>query len=143
MKVLEFKRSEFDISRVGKRLFDLNNDALLEYFTDEGVYRIWLKKGFRFNGRSGPSIIDFYLPNLADDDYNAAVGGHDACFDVHCFSFKVSNALFRGALLCIGRKPEKVMVAFRFVSSFIGKFIYWRRQDKINVGKVTYSLDAK
>lgn len=141
--VHEFKRSEIDIKRVGKRDFILKNYTLLEYFTNEGVYRIGLEKGFRFNGRSGGPLIDFYLPNLADDDYNAVIAGHDACFDTHCCSFGVSNALFRGGLIAVGRKPERARVAYKFVSSFLGKFIYWKRQDKINEGKVSFRLDAK
>lgn len=49
--------------RVKDRIRELDQQIMIYAVTDEGYWIMALEKGFRWNGRSGPRIIDLFVPN--------------------------------------------------------------------------------
>lgn len=69
LKVLGFEFHEgrallADLKQNKARRYPLSGRVKLDIFTNQGTLHVITEPGFEFDGRSGPSIVDWYTPNL-------------------------------------------------------------------------------
>lgn len=80
------------------RRYELKGDVVADFQFDDGSLRVETKAGFLFDGRSGPSIIDFYAPNLGSLEERALWWMHDCLGYGQSLSFKDTNKALRYGL---------------------------------------------
>lgn len=76
------------------RKFSTTHELNICIVTDKGVKRVRLDAGWRWNGRSGPSFIDYLSPNLGTQNEIKTYLVHDLAFSTLLgLSFRESNEL--------------------------------------------------
>lgn len=81
--------------KIADRVYRLDDDIDLKITTDLGILRLHFDKGFEFDGRSGPSIIDWYVPNLGSIFERLAWLTHDGNGYATCLDFESTNRLLK------------------------------------------------
>lgn len=144
MKILNVKYDGVELKPYKARYFELTDDLEVSIETEnEGVIHITVKKGFIFDGRSGPRAIDRFIPHLGTEQLAIAIILHDATFSPFGFSQELANEIFYNMLLWAGVKKWRAKVAFFFVSGRIGAKYYHAKQNSSNSDKVIIRWDAK
>ena len=85
----------YDIEKfkVGDRRYQLQELVNYKVITDLGTLECIFKPKFEFDGRSGPSIVDWYVPNLGTILERLAWLTHDGTGYATCLDFKSNNHL--------------------------------------------------
>lgn len=129
-----------------ERRYPLRGRVHLEVVTNQGTLTVTTGAGFEFDGRSGPSIIDFYVPNLGSLEEKVCWLVHDCNGYATGLSFKDTNILLYAMLRYYAKyKPAKANVIQLAVS--LSKSWYgvpaeddWCHR---NIGLVNTSWEAK
>ena len=80
-----------------KRRYTLD-EIMFSVYTNQGTLNVHLDYGFVFDGRSGPSIIDWYAPNLGSLVERLTWLTHDVNGYGRSLSFKDTNTLLYAML---------------------------------------------
>lgn len=103
IKVTGYKFSEGKSQLVGlktnkKRRYPLSKALGFSIFTNQGTLKVKTKAGFTFDGRSGPAIVDWYVPNLGTLEEILCWLAHDCNGYGQDLSFKDTNILLYAML---------------------------------------------
>lgn len=108
-----------------KRRYILNHVVVYDVEFDCGTLRVQTEPGFIFDGRSGPSCIDWYAPNLGSLDERIAWHMHDALGYAGSLGFKETNIALKLFLrdICGYRKTkaEAIRIAVSLSRSWYGR----------------------
>lgn len=85
----------FDIKLNKQRRYSLIRPVELRVVTDAGLLIARTEPGFQFDGRSGPAIIDWYVPNLGTFEERAAWWLHDCLGYGQSLSFYDTNLFLK------------------------------------------------
>lgn len=85
----------FDVKKTKSRRYPLPNPVEVSVRTDCGILHARTEAGFEFDGRSGPSIIDWYVPNLGSLDERLAWWLHDCLGYGQSLSFYDTNLFLK------------------------------------------------
>lgn len=80
------------------RRYPLDSGIRLSIFTNQGTLHIQTAPGFVFDGRSGPKIVDWYVPNLGNIYEKVCWFAHDCNRYGQDLSFKDTNVLLYAML---------------------------------------------
>ena len=109
-------------------------------FTDAGTLIVRTEAGFVFDGRSGPSIVDFYVPNLGSLGERVAWHMHDCLGYAQSLDFHDTNLILQLLLRdeC-GYWKVKSLIIRGAVSSSMSWYVWPNDDDEwaCNRGKVT------
>lgn len=81
-----------------ERRYPLKKAVQLTIKTNQGTLKIHTKAGFTFDGRSGPAIVDWYVPNLGTIEEILCWFAHDCNGYGQDLSFKDTNVLLYAML---------------------------------------------
>lgn len=108
-----------------KRRYILDHVVVYDVEFDCGTLRVQTEPGFIFDGRSGPSCIDWYAPNLGSLDERIAWHMHDALGYAGSLGFKETNIALKLFLrdICGYRKTkaEAIRIAVSLSRSWYGR----------------------
>lgn len=144
LRVLDFQHSKLPLVPIGDRLFELSRKSWVVLKTNEGFIEVCLEKGFRTDGRSGPILVDFFIPHLGDQATVASWLTHDALGHDVGFSFDTTNDILDQMLELAGHSDMKSDV----VEFFVGISDSWfgcvtsqeiANREKIRINWVHYS----
>lgn len=85
----------FDITLNKQRRYSLIRPVELRVITDVGMLIARTEPGFQFDGRSGPAILDWYVPNLGTFEERAAWWLHDCLGYGQSLSFYDTNLFLK------------------------------------------------
>ena len=85
----------FDIKLNKQRRYSLIRPVELRVVTDVGLLIARTEPGFQFDGRSGPAILDWYVPNLGTFEERAAWWLHDCLGYGQSLSFYDTNLFLK------------------------------------------------
>lgn len=80
------------------RRYPLDSGIRLSIFTNQGTLHIQTASRFVFDGRSGPKIVDWYVPNLGNIYEKVCWFAHDCNGYGQDLSFKDTNVLLYAML---------------------------------------------
>lgn len=103
--------------KILKRRYDLRGVVAADFHFDTGVLRVKTAPRFLFDGRSGPRIIDWYVPNLGSLEERAFWWMHDCLGYGQSLDFWHTNRALRlGLRDQVGYRPSKAWMVERAVS---------------------------
>ena len=85
----------FDIKLNKQRRYSLIRPVELRVVTDIGLLIARTEPGFQFDGRSGPAILDWYVPNLGTFEERAGWWLHDCLGYGQSLSFYDTNLFLK------------------------------------------------
>lgn len=85
----------FGISQNEERVYPLPNPVEAHVLTDAGTLLARTEAGFKFDGRSGPSLVDWFVPNLGSFDERLGWWLHDALAYGQSLSFSNTNLFLK------------------------------------------------
>lgn len=123
-------------------------DGIVEghVYTTQGVLYFKTEAGFIFDGRSGPKIIDWYVPNLGTFEERLSWFLHDLLGYAQSLNFKDTNLMLFVLLRDLAKyryvKAKLVQLAVSISKSWYGepKPGDWCAK---NIGKVTTKWESK
>lgn len=89
----------FSLAKNKERYYILNKAVEYDIRFNNGILHVRTEPGFAFDGRSGPSIIDWYVPNLGTLEERIAWHMHDCLGYAQSLNFRDTNL----ALKCVLR----------------------------------------
>lgn len=94
------------------RRYGLEQRVRFAIYTSHGNLHVELAPGFEFDGRSGPKIVDWYVPNLGSLEEILCWLAHDANGYGQDLSFDDTNTLLFAMLrdLCRYRKTKASLI---------------------------------
>ena len=97
-----------------KRRYPFSGSVSFAIYTSTGTLHVCLAAGFEFDGRSGPKIVDWYVPNLGTLEERMCWLCHDANGYGQDLSFDDTNVLLFAMLrdMCRYRKTKAALVRF-------------------------------
>lgn len=114
----------FGLKENKSRLYVLGKAVELRVFMDSGTLLSRTKPGFKFDGRSGPAILDWYVPNLGTFEERAAWWLHDCLGYGQSLSFYNTNLFLklwlRDMCACSKFKSEIIRKAVSLSDSWYG-----------------------
>lgn len=118
LKVLSFKiHGEIILKPIADRLYEIAETVRISvYLADGRVVVYTIKKGFRFDGRSGGMFGDLFVPNLGTQLEIACWLIHDANGYGLYLDFTETNDMLYGMLVCAGRTRSKAWMVRTAVS---------------------------
>lgn len=126
------------------RWYRIPHEFNIEIKTDAGVYRVHVDSNFHFDARSGPMIVDWYVPHIGDQKLLKSWLMHDiGSYDI-CFTFHENNDIFRINLLQAGTewlKRNLILMSVSVSDFYFGKPIKGERE-YINSDKIHVRMDA-
>lgn len=106
------------------RRYFLGGPVEYEVHTDSGTLRVRTESNFIFDGRSGPSIVDLYAPNLGSLEERVAWHMHDCLGYAQSLDFRDTNLMLKYFLrdICGYRrtKAELIRIAVSLSKSWYG-----------------------
>ena len=78
-----------------RRRYRLDNKVKYDVHFDDGILHIETLPGFMFDGRSGPALIDWYVPNLGSLDERLLWHMHDCLGYAGSLDFWHTNRALR------------------------------------------------
>lgn len=95
-----------------KRIYQLSRPVEYVITTDTGWLTVITKSGFLFDGRSGPSLIDWYAPNLGSLEERVAWHMHDCLGYAQSLDFAHTNLMLKYWLhdMCGYRKSKAEII---------------------------------
>ena len=85
----------FDIKLNKQRRYSLIRPVELRVVTDVGMLIARTEPGFQFDGRSGPAILDWYVPNLGTFEERVGWWLHDCLGYAQSLSFADTNLFLK------------------------------------------------
>lgn len=85
----------FRVKQTKARRYPLPNPVEVSVKTDCGILHARTEAGFEFDGRSGPSLVDWYVPNLGSLDERLGWWLHDALAYGQSLSFYDTNLFLK------------------------------------------------
>ena len=135
----------FDLELNRERRYILPCVVDYEVNFDNGVLHVRTEKGFKFDGRSGPRILDWFAPNLGTLNERLAWHMHDALGYAQSLSFVQTNYALKFVLRDIAAysnlKSEIIRRAVSLSNSWYG-FPKLYDEWYCNVGKVRTTFYA-
>ena len=121
------------------RRYPLESRVEYDVMFDDGILHVATAVGFMFDGRSGPSIIDWYAPNLGSLDERLLWHMHDCLGYAGSLDFWHTNRALRlGLRDVVGYRASKAWLIERAVS--VSKSWYGVPDEDdwchMNIGKV-------
>jgi hypothetical protein len=129
----------------------LFNDVEIRYVTeDEGVHAFLLKKGFKYNQRSGGFFVDVFIPHQGSYNMATCWCGHDAGAYPNTPSLEIINELLRQALILHAGVSPELAQGVESMVTLANKVSPWKAEEwadveplyQCNLGKVTYRWTA-
>ena len=106
------------------RIYQLARPVEYVITTDAGWLSVKTKTGFLFDGRSGPSLIDWYAPNLGTLEERVAWHMHDCLGYAQSLNFTDTNLMLKYWLrdmCCYSKaKSEIIRLAVSISDSWYG-----------------------
>lgn len=90
-----------NLSPVDDTLFKLGTDYRVDFITDEGTWRLYNRKEWLTDLRSGSDIINGIAPKWGNPIYTAGVLMHDTAFSGY-ISFRLANNLLAQCMFLSG-----------------------------------------
>lgn len=130
---LKIDRVEFAAGRAlldslvqnSSRKYPLDEGTRFSIFTNQGTLHVQTAPGFVFDGRSGPKIVDWYVPNLGNFYEKLCWLTHDANGYGKDLSFKDTNILLYVMLRDLAEyrtaKANMVQLAVSLSKSWYGE----------------------
>lgn len=122
------------------RRYPLNGNIHLVILTNQGDLHVETKACFEFDGRSGPRIVDWYVPNLGSIEERASWYVHDCNGYALDLNFHDTNLLLYAMLRDLAHYRESKARLVRLMVS-LSKGWYGTPKDgdwcNKNVGKVS------
>lgn len=135
----------FNLALNDERRYILPSVVEYDILFDSGILTVRTEKGFKFDGRSGPKIIDWFAPNLGSLEERVAWHMHDALGYGQSLNFVQTNYALKFVLKDLAAysnfKSELIRNAVSLSKSWYG---YPKPDDEwyCNVGKVRTSFHA-
>lgn len=85
----------FNLKQNKQRRYILNTPVFVTVYTDCGIFEARTERGFIFDGRSGPPLVDFIVPNLGSLGERTAFFLHDCAAYAGSLDFKNTNLLLK------------------------------------------------
>lgn len=131
------------------RMYIIGKPFCCAIYTTQGTLNVMLDAPFKFDGRSGSPLIDWYAPNLGSIEERLTWLVHDVNSYAKCLSFKDTNTLLFAMLrdLChyLKTKAATIRYAVSLSKGWYGKpeptDKYFVNYDKIQVKWVTDGTD--
>jgi len=99
------------IQQNDERRYPLDEGTRFSVFTNQGTLHVQTAPGFVFDGRSGPKIVDWYVPNLGNLYEKLCWLTHDCNGYGQDLSFADTNVLLYAMLRDLaGYRPTKATV---------------------------------
>lgn len=103
---------------VDSKYWKLTDDYAVNFVTNEGVYKLYLKAGWITDLRSGGDVINGIVPKWGNKLYMAVILFHDCCWSGHV-SRELSNEFLRQGMVLSGEIGTlRASLAYYAVSSF-------------------------
>jgi len=118
MKIKNIKHTPDKYEKLAKDKWRVAEDIIITITTHkDGVIRYKIKKGFEFDMRSGSSLIDSFLPNVANEDYDLSIVWliHDSNYSCKKFSKSFSDDLMYKMLRYQGVSKWRSYLAYMSV----------------------------
>lgn len=107
------------------RRYPLDEGVRFSVFTNQGTLHVQTAPGFVFDGRSGPKLVDWYVPNLGNLYEKVCWLAHDCNAYGQDLSFKDTNVLLYAMTRDLAEyKPAKaniIQLAVSLDSSWYGE----------------------
>lgn len=133
----------FSLEENSRRRYPLTEPVSVDVFTNRGTLHARTDVGFIFDGRSGPRLADYIVPNLGSLGERTAFYLHDCCAYAQSLPFAETNLLLKCFLrdMCGYSKFRSELVRIA-VSISDGWYGYPEPDDEwyCNVGKVETSF---
>ena len=128
------------ITQNDRRLYLVEGAISLTVITNQGELKVTTAQGFVFDGRSGPKIIDWYVPNLGSFEERLCWFVHDCNGYGLDLSFEDTNVLLFAMLRDLSKYRTAKANVIQFAVS-LSKSWYGEPKDgdwcRCNLGKVT------
>lgn len=127
------------IEQNDKRRYPLDDEVNLMIVTNQGTLNVVTSEGFIFDGRSGPKLVDWYVPNLGTIEERICWFVHDCNGYGLDLSFEDTNVLLFAMLRDLAHyrasKANIIQLAVSLSRSWYGepKVGEWCRE---NIGRV-------
>lgn len=136
----------FDLKLNKYRLYILQHPVEYQISFDTGMLHVRTEKGFEFDSRSGPILLDWYVPNLGTLDERMAWHMHDCLAYAQSLNFVQTNYALKFVLRDLAAysntKAELVRRAVSLSKSWYGMPTHEDRW-YVNVDKVRTEFYAK
>lgn len=146
IKSISFSR-DIIIKPIAERWFLIPHSFTVSIFTDCGIYRIKVKPGFMFDGRSGGPAVDCIAPNLGSQNEIKAWLLHDLMYYDIGFSFEETNLILYNTLRQIGYGWFRAKLIYTGVSTSVARTHFGEPKptDKefCNIGNYKVTLSDK
>lgn len=122
MKLLDIKIIKpLKMAPLDSKYWKLTDDFAVNFVTDEGVYKLYLKAGWITDLRSGSDAINCIVPKWGNEKYVSTVLFHDFCWSGN-LSRELSNDFLRQGMVLSGEVGTlRASLAYYAVSKF-GKY---------------------
>jgi hypothetical protein len=131
--VTKLEHGQIVIVPVKDRLYRIAQSTWIKvYFSDGTYFLLTIKAGFLFDGRSGPKIVDYLLPNLGNQRYLACILLHDSLAYDLGISFETTNKVFRQCLRLVPIGRFRASTAHFFVTHTPGWFGVKNEEEALN-----------
>ena len=138
-----------ELTPIKERYFELAKRLEVAIYTDDGVYRYTVEKGFNTNLRSGSNVIDCIVPHVGNQMIAVAYLVHDVGYNVseagqHLVSKEFADKLLEAMLVYAGVSKVKAKIVKKSVQWF-GQSAY-DEYDEVcahNQGKYWFRWDSK
>ena len=119
MKLLDIKIIKpLKMAPLDSKYWKLTDDFAVNFVTDEGIYKLYLKAGWITDLRSGSDAINCIVPKWGNELYVATVLFHDACWSGN-LSRELSNDFLRQGMVLSGEVGTlRASLAYYAVSKF-------------------------
>ena len=105
---LEGREALQSLKQNKSRRYTLKEAVTLVIYTDQGTLRVATEPSFIFDGRSGPKIVDWYVPNLGSLEERMCWYVHDCNGYGLGLDFKDTNTLLYAMLRDLAKyRPSK------------------------------------
>jgi len=144
MRVHKVIFGDIQIMPIVDRWYLVSEPVGVEIRTDEGVLRVVVDEGFRFDGRSGGKLVDWLIPNLGTQAETCCWLVHDVLAHDYDVSYETTNDLLRQMLRSIGGYGRaRAWMVWRAVSLSRAWFGCRTEEERRNRLKASVRWDSK
>lgn len=119
MKLLDIEIIKpLKMAPLDSKYWKLADDYAVNFVTDEGIYKLYLRAGWITDLRSGSDAINCIVPKWGNELYVATVLFHDCCWSGH-ISRELSNDFLRQGMILSGEVGTlRASLAYYAVSKY-------------------------
>lgn len=134
MKLIEVRFLPVKIESIGNRWYQIKADTMAVLFFDNAMALVVdVRCGFKFDGRSGGILVDFFVPNLGKPTETWCFLVHDVLFYNFGITFKETNKIFRQQMRI---SPKYGRIKASVVHLFVSIFGKWSFGTKTEVDRI-------